>query len=265
MKENPSYYAIIPAHVRYDKNLCSSAKLLYGEITALSNKYGYCYSTSNYFAKLYGVKRNQVVNWIKQLIECGYVTIEVEDNHKRKIYLYGGGVSKKIQGCIKKDTGGCIKKDTPCNNTSVNNKTNTNIYCTISTKVENDTTHNKTISKQPYTEEFEEAWSSYPRRLGSNSKKSAFKSWNARLKQKVPMSDLTSAIHNYAYYCERTDKLNTEYIMQASRFFGSNEEYKNFITIEVINEDFNKQQKSSNKFDGYAAIQDLKRRITEQE
>ena len=51
--DNPSYYAILPANVRYDKNLKPMEKILYAEITALSNKNGYCSASNSYFAKLY--------------------------------------------------------------------------------------------------------------------------------------------------------------------------------------------------------------------
>ena len=48
----PTYYAIIPADVRYSKNIVPQAKLLYGEITALTNKKGWCWATNKYFFTL---------------------------------------------------------------------------------------------------------------------------------------------------------------------------------------------------------------------
>lgn len=70
-EQQRSYYAIIPANVRYDKDLAPNAKLLYGEITALCNEKGYCWATNQYFAELYNVSDRTIKNWISQLTDKG--------------------------------------------------------------------------------------------------------------------------------------------------------------------------------------------------
>ncbi len=60
-----SYYAVIPANVRYDENLPPNAKLLYGELTALCNAEGYCWASNKYFAELYGVTLRTSANWLR--------------------------------------------------------------------------------------------------------------------------------------------------------------------------------------------------------
>ncbi len=89
MNENikSNYYAIIPAVVRYDKDLTDKAKLLYGEITCLCNKEGYCFATNNYFANLYNCTPRAIQLTISRLQEKGYIKIIVENNYQRKIYL----------------------------------------------------------------------------------------------------------------------------------------------------------------------------------
>ena len=88
-----SYYAVIPANVRYDKNLTPNAKLLYGEITALCNEKGYCWANNRYFAELYEVSITSISQWIKQLVTNGYLTssiIYAEDGKtikSRHLYL----------------------------------------------------------------------------------------------------------------------------------------------------------------------------------
>ena len=76
---NKNYYAVIPANVRYDKDLTANAKLLYGEMTALSNEKGYCWATNSYFANLYNVKNETVSRWVSQLIKKGYIRSVIEE------------------------------------------------------------------------------------------------------------------------------------------------------------------------------------------
>ena len=73
----PSYYAIIPAQIRYDTRLKPIERLLYGEITALSNHNGECWATNKYFADLYNVAKETVSRWIKHLIDLNYITTKV--------------------------------------------------------------------------------------------------------------------------------------------------------------------------------------------
>ena len=87
-----SYYSVIPATVRYDKNLKASEKLLYGEITSLTNKMGYCFATNKYFANLYNCDPHTVSRWISHLESSGYICIEIiRDKRKeikeRRIYI----------------------------------------------------------------------------------------------------------------------------------------------------------------------------------
>lgn len=75
--EKPNYYAILTADVRYDKRLCPNSKILYAEITALCNMNGACFATNAYFANLYNVSTKSISQWVKSLIDCGYITSEI--------------------------------------------------------------------------------------------------------------------------------------------------------------------------------------------
>ena len=84
--QEPAYYSIIPAPVRYDKRLTPNAKILYAEITSLTNKLGFCYANNRYFENLYQVSKQSINFWLKQLEQYGYI--------KRHIYRSKG--SKEI-------------------------------------------------------------------------------------------------------------------------------------------------------------------------
>ncbi|HSH51901.1 MAG TPA: helix-turn-helix domain-containing protein [Bacteroidales bacterium] len=114
-----SYYAIIPANVRYDDGLTDGAKLLYGEITALSNELGYCWAGNSYFSNLYKKDKSTISRWIRQLESRGYIkrTVNYKDDSKEIKNRY-------MQICthpIGKNEHTPIGKNERDNNTSFNN------------------------------------------------------------------------------------------------------------------------------------------------
>ncbi|NTP82117.1 helix-turn-helix domain-containing protein [Enterococcus faecium] len=120
--DHRSYYAIIPANVRYDDSLIPSAKLLYGEITALCNEKGYCWASNEYFANQYKVSKPTIQNWLKSLEEKGYIYREVKykegskEIEARYIRILGRGHQENLVGGHQE-----IYQD---NNTSINNTFN---------------------------------------------------------------------------------------------------------------------------------------------
>jgi len=160
MEQQPNYYGILPAHVRYDTDLPANARLLYAEITALSNKEGYCWATNSYFSKLYKVDVCTVSRWIKKLVEKGYLISHIirDKNTKeileRRLYIadpstlnINRGIDKKIKRGIDKK----VKDNTTSVNTTSNNiyiasekKLNTNDGTNAPTKTKKDTKKSRT-------------------------------------------------------------------------------------------------------------------------
>ena len=91
-ENKPAYYAIIPSEVRYCEELKFAERLLYGEITALAGKEGYCFATNRYFAELYQVIPGTISRWINHLENLGFVKIEIITDERnqvleRRIYI----------------------------------------------------------------------------------------------------------------------------------------------------------------------------------
>lgn len=136
MKEKPNYYAIIPATVRYDTRLKANEKLLYGEITALTEKTGECWASNSYFANLYSVSPSAISKWIKNLSDCNYIKTDYiyknnsKEIEKRVIKMVlpniNRGIDKSTRGVLINGVGGYCQKDkdntTSINTTSINIK-----------------------------------------------------------------------------------------------------------------------------------------------
>jgi hypothetical protein len=132
MKSKPNYFSVIPASVRYDENISSSEKLFYSEITAMSNKEGYCWASNSYFSELYKVSKSTVSMWVKNLEMQGHIILKYERNGKqilkREIYpiqKIGIGWSENLKGGSQKIGIGWSENlkdnNTSNNNTSINN------------------------------------------------------------------------------------------------------------------------------------------------
>ncbi|MBU7229205.1 helix-turn-helix domain-containing protein [Staphylococcus pseudintermedius] len=217
MSDQPSYYSIITANVRYDNRLTDSEKLLFAEITSLSNKYGYCTASNGYFAKLYEVTKVTVSRRIANLKECGYLQVEIirEGNEikQRKIYPL-------TQMIIPINT----NDNTPINNT-VNtpiitnvkeNNTSNNITSINTTSINNNSATDVTLAH------FEEWWTLYDKKLD---KKKAFSLFKSALK-KHGFETIMNGTREYLKTI--TNKQYQKY----PKTFLSQESYLNDFTIE---------------------------------
>lgn len=108
--EQPKYYTIIPAEVRYNKNLSASAKLLYGEISTLCKKDNICWASNSYFAELYNTSKITVSRWFSQLEKEGYISTKmIFDSKEKKVTKRLTKMLNHSKGIIKNDKGAIIK------------------------------------------------------------------------------------------------------------------------------------------------------------
>ena len=85
----PSYWAVLPAPVRYDTKLSPSARVLYAEISSLTHETGYCFASNDYFCRLYKLSERTIARLLRELEGGGHIRIENGRGGKgvvRKIY-----------------------------------------------------------------------------------------------------------------------------------------------------------------------------------
>jgi hypothetical protein len=203
-KENPNYYAIIPASVRYDKSLTPNAKLLYGEITALCNEKGFCWASNDYFATLYGVSKGSISSWIAQLAKAKYISLQMiyregsKEILNRYIRLFDDPIPENLNTPIPEKL-----KD---NITSLNN-TNNNI---------------PTPAEKREDERFLIFYQNYPRKVG---KKKARMAFNKVMKEGETLDSILSKLKTYEKQIAR-DKTEEKYIKHPATFLNCLEDFE---------------------------------------
>jgi len=86
MNNQQNYYYIIPAKLVEDGN--PTKALLYGLITSLTNKEGYCWATNKYLAEKLGKKDASIIRtYLTELESEGWIQIKDRDSRSRKIII----------------------------------------------------------------------------------------------------------------------------------------------------------------------------------
>lgn len=209
-----SYYAIIPANVRYDKELTPNSKLLYGEITALCNEKGYCWAGNSYFADLYSVSNKSISKWVNQLVSKGYVRAEFKykDGTKQILHRYLRIYTpmEEMFHTYPKDVPYPMEEKVKDNNTS------------------NNTNNNKTANQDSLEVDFEKLWKLYPNKKGN--KNTALKSYKKALKGGTTNKQIQNGIVAYKKYLAENDWLKPAY--GSTWFFNErwNDEYETSVS-----------------------------------
>ncbi|EZW83258.1 helix-turn-helix domain-containing protein [Staphylococcus aureus] len=218
MTDQPSYYSIITANVRYDNRLTDSEKLLFAEITSLSNKYGYCTASNGYFATLYSVVKETISRRISNLNKFGYLKIEIikdgNEVKQRKMYPLTQSsipIDAKINTPIDNSVNTPIDANVKDNNTSIN-----------ITRLNNTSINNNSATDVTH-EQFEEWWKLYDKK---KDKKISFTKFKSCLK-KHSFEQIMQGTREYLKTI--TDKQYQKY----PKTFLTNESYMNDYSEEI--------------------------------
>ena len=237
MTDQPSYYSIITANVRYDNRLTDSEKLLFAEITSLSNKYGYCTASNGYFAKLYNVVKETISRRISNLNKYGYLNIEIikEGNEvkQRKMYPLTQSsipIDAKINTPIDNSVNTPIDANVKENNTS-NNTTSINNINRIDTLSGNPTSY-------PYNHVIDYLNERTGKQYKSTTKKNQTVI-RARSDEGFNLDDFKKVIDNKVAEWKGTDM---EKYLRPETLFGTKfEGYLNQQQSNTVDEDWRKQ------------------------
>ncbi|NVZ01050.1 helix-turn-helix domain-containing protein [Pediococcus pentosaceus] len=202
-EDKPNYYSITPANVRYDKSLPMGARFMYGEITALTKKDGYCWAGDSYFAELYEVTNTTIQNWLRALERKGYISRKriYKDGTKqiknRYIRLFDTPTQNNL-GTYVKNINDPTQNNLGTYPKNIKNPTQNNLRDSITSTITSTTTNNNKPSKPPKPvadrDHFESLWKLYPNKKG---KESAWNSYKQSIRDGATDDEIKQGINKY--------------------------------------------------------------------
>ncbi|MND38620.1 hypothetical protein D3C76_47740 [compost metagenome] len=179
-----------------------------------SNDNGDCYPSINTLADATGMSRDSVMRAIKSLEEQNLLRVnrrQVEGVNLPNSYTLN------LRGVV-----------AVCDQGSSTQRGGVVAVCDSNLSLEPIIEPEKPIgSSAPSDDGFEAAWKAYPKREGSQPKGKAHSSWKARLKEGVTAERMLAGVVRYAAYCKAKGNVGTGYVMQAVRFFGTEQAFDN--------------------------------------
>ncbi len=77
-----AFWAVIPATVLEDMSIPANAKILYGVISTLTKRKGYCYARNAQLAEAMHCSEDVIKRWVSALAEAGHITVQIEPDRK---------------------------------------------------------------------------------------------------------------------------------------------------------------------------------------
>ncbi len=206
------------------------------------------------FAEQFGFSKRETTDALKRLRDAGFVTLELRtvqtsEGMTLSNVLFVEPIPEAIDDInsmvrksdAKNVTPVPFQRNTPSEQTeplprsdvddpTLKSETYTEITTKTTTEIKNTIGASADAparsAKQDYSPEFETAWQSYPKRAGGNSKAAAYKAWKARLKDGVKPEVMLEGVKRYAAYAKSTGNAGTQYVKQASTFFGPDRHFE---------------------------------------
>lgn len=188
----PKYWAVLPPEIRYNPDLPPLARLLYAEISALTDLTGYCYASNAYFQRLFKISERTLQNHLQALKTSGCIRIESGDGGHGRRRIYAG-----INPLVKNPAENCGVPTNPAENCGVTPQ-----------KIAGSTIDQNNISITPKApqrgrrakaacdyepELFERFWTLYPRHDG---KAEARYAWDALSPDRKLMQIMSDALRS---------------------------------------------------------------------
>ena len=113
--------------MRYADNLSAGAKLLYAEISSLTDARGFCFASNSYFCELYKISEDTVQRYLRALKKTGFIRIEDGDGGTGRRKIYAGAnplLDNPRKNAVVPDDPRKNAGETPANLQPANNESN---------------------------------------------------------------------------------------------------------------------------------------------